>query len=57
MNATHHQTPAIVFCVERIRTGEVITASRDQDEARDIGELVAEFEPDDYFELVPHTLH
>lgn len=48
---------AYTYTVERSATGEVITASRDRAEARDIGELVAEFEPDESFELVEHTLH
>ena len=49
--------PSIVYCVQRAGTDEVITASHDQAEARDIGELVAEFEPDAEFYLEPHTLH
>jgi len=54
MNATNAHT---VYCVERASTHEVITASRDRNEAKDIGECVAEFEPDERFELVQYTLH
>lgn len=37
--------------------GEIITASRDENEAREIGQDCAEFNPSESFYLQPETLN
>lgn len=49
-------TPRITYIIEDSFTGAAISASRDESEAREIGEMVQEFTPDHDFYLVPVTL-
>jgi hypothetical protein len=56
MNRQHTTMPRLTFIIED-EAGTIATAYRDESEAREAGETLAEFDPDRSWYMHPYTLH